>query len=297
MKCPKCDYVGFETGDRCRHCGYDFSLSARAPEVPEMALHAPEGAAVAAVGDLWLREGGNETPEGGAGARLASAGSYPLFRALRPDDDEPLIRVPPEPRAPLSVRRAPDPPRTRAVPRVSGVAEASPVLDFAAEDARKAPVAPPVASHPPLAEGGSVGAPVSSLGRRALAAATDHTILFGVDAAVIYLTLRMASLTMSDWTMLPPMPLLAFLGMVKVAYFTAFTTMGGQTIGKMAVGIRVIGDQAPRVDPARAIRRTLAGVVSLVPLGLGLLPVLLTVDRRALHDRVARTRVVDLPQA
>ena len=65
----------------------------------------------------------------------------------------------------------------------------------------------------------------------------------------------------------------------------------------VAVGIRVIGDQAPRVDPARAIRRTLAGVVSLVPLGLGLLPVLLTVDRRALHDRVARTRVVDLPQA
>ena len=26
MKCPKCDYLGFETGDRCRNCGYDFSL-------------------------------------------------------------------------------------------------------------------------------------------------------------------------------------------------------------------------------------------------------------------------------
>src|SRR5687768_18063365 len=21
MKCPKCDYLGFETGDRCRNCG------------------------------------------------------------------------------------------------------------------------------------------------------------------------------------------------------------------------------------------------------------------------------------
>ena len=26
MKCPKCDYLGFETGDRCKNCGYDFSL-------------------------------------------------------------------------------------------------------------------------------------------------------------------------------------------------------------------------------------------------------------------------------
>ena len=26
MKCPKCHYLGFDTGDRCRNCGYDFSL-------------------------------------------------------------------------------------------------------------------------------------------------------------------------------------------------------------------------------------------------------------------------------
>ena len=26
MKCPKCSYIGFETGDRCKNCGYDFSL-------------------------------------------------------------------------------------------------------------------------------------------------------------------------------------------------------------------------------------------------------------------------------
>src|SRR5437868_11130497 len=27
MKCPKCRYLGFEHSDRCRNCGYDFSLS------------------------------------------------------------------------------------------------------------------------------------------------------------------------------------------------------------------------------------------------------------------------------
>lgn len=26
MKCPKCSYLGFDTGDRCKNCGYDFSL-------------------------------------------------------------------------------------------------------------------------------------------------------------------------------------------------------------------------------------------------------------------------------
>ena len=26
MKCPKCEYLGFDTGDRCRNCGYNFSL-------------------------------------------------------------------------------------------------------------------------------------------------------------------------------------------------------------------------------------------------------------------------------
>ena len=32
MKCPKCGYLGFETTDRCRNCGYDFSFAA--PSLP-----------------------------------------------------------------------------------------------------------------------------------------------------------------------------------------------------------------------------------------------------------------------
>ena len=31
MKCPKCGYLGFESGDRCRNCGYDFSLAPATP--------------------------------------------------------------------------------------------------------------------------------------------------------------------------------------------------------------------------------------------------------------------------
>ena len=63
MKCPKCDYLGFETGDRCKNCGYDFSLLA-APEVEpaELSLKSPERDE-APIGDLWL---GHSTPTQGS---------------------------------------------------------------------------------------------------------------------------------------------------------------------------------------------------------------------------------------
>ena len=32
MKCPKCQYISFDSGDRCRNCGYDFSL---VPDTPD----------------------------------------------------------------------------------------------------------------------------------------------------------------------------------------------------------------------------------------------------------------------
>ena len=51
-----------------------------------------------------------------------------------------------------------------------------------------------------------------------------------------YFTLRMAGLSMAEWSVLPVAPMATFLGLLKVAYFYAFTAVGGQTIGKMAVG-------------------------------------------------------------
>jgi uncharacterized RDD family membrane protein YckC len=136
-------------------------------------------------------------------------------------------------------------------------------------------------------------APVASgAGRRLAAALIDHAMLLAVDATVVYFTLKMAALTLGDWRLLPPLPLLAFLGMLKFAYFAAFTIVGGQTIGKMAVGIRVVGDDGARLDPARAIQRTVVGAISLVVAGAGLVPIVVAADRRGLHDRLAHTRVV-----
>ena len=55
MKCPKCEYLGFETGDRCKNCGYDFSLAAAAtPQGGELMLREPEAPQRDA--DRWLTQ-------------------------------------------------------------------------------------------------------------------------------------------------------------------------------------------------------------------------------------------------
>jgi uncharacterized RDD family membrane protein YckC len=61
----------------------------------------------------------------------------------------------------------------------------------------------------------------------------------------------------------------------------------------MAVGTCVIAEDGAPVDSARAMRRTCAGVLSVLLLGLGFAPALFG-NRRALHDRLAGTRVVRL---
>ena len=329
MKCPKCDYLGFETGDRCKNCGYDFSLMSE----PDILLRHDDPLTDASASS-WLDHFDRDpattpapapdsfaepveelppalelapaatasvTPEPESLPRPEAAPPVP-FRAPRPrvielslplfnpDDDTPLVKLPAAPRAPLAVRRTPDTPRLRAVPRPArrGAAEraveAEPVLAFSAEEAPVAPVRRPDLSQ----------AETSQPGRRLAAAAIDHAMLFAIDGIVIYFTLRLVSLDVGDWRALPPVPLVIFLGLVKAAYFCVFTLVGGQTIGKMAARIQVIADDNRPIDPARAVRRTLAGALSFVTMGLGFLPALMASDRRAVHDRFARTRVVAL---
>jgi hypothetical protein len=42
MKCAKCGYLGFETGERCRNCGFDFSLLAETQPAGTRASAAPD---------------------------------------------------------------------------------------------------------------------------------------------------------------------------------------------------------------------------------------------------------------
>ncbi len=133
--------------------------------------------------------------------------------------------------------------------------------------------------------------------RRLVAASLDYALLLGIDAAIVYFTLRIAGLSMLDWRVLPVVPLGLFLGVIALAYVGVFTAIGGQTIGKMAARIRVVSDDttsgAGPFGAAQAVKRTAGLMVSWFTGGLGFLPALVG-ERRTLHDRLSGTRVVNL---
>ncbi|NOT43469.1 MAG: RDD family protein, partial [Acidobacteria bacterium] len=218
----------------------------------------------------------------------AAATDLPLF-----GDDAPLLTLPPTPRPPLAVRRTPEIPRVRPPATASGRGrdQGLDLLDdLVLHDA--APEA--LRDHTP--DRGVREAEASAgLARRALAAGLDLAMLFGIDLGVGYFTLRIASLQATDWAQLPPVPLVVFLLLLKVSYFTAFTALGGQTIGKMATGLRVVAGEGEPPGGVQAMTRTLIGTVSVAAAGLGLLPMLFGPEHRALHDRLTGTRVVGAP--
>ena len=157
-------------------------------------------------------------------------------------------------------------------------------------------MASPAEAQPQPYAGVSSGLVTMQPGRlpaRVVALLVDYGILLGIDAGVVYFTVRMAGLSPGEWRLLPAVPMIAFLALLKVAYFYAFTAVGGQTIGKMAVGTCVVTENGTPIDAARAMRRTSAGALSFLLLGLGFVPALFG-DRRALHDRLAGTRVIRL---
>jgi uncharacterized RDD family membrane protein YckC len=317
VKCPKCDYLGFETGDRCKNCGYDFSLLSVAdtpldmspdydidpPSLDDVPVHVVIDDARDAFDDSRLSIAPEDLqPSAIVAASTANAptpvDALPLFRPHAPNDDEPLIKLPPAPRPPLAVRRTPDTPRLRPVSRPASHPSPVAVLEFAADTEaprRLDAVSLPRSESKDEPRRRSEVAAVESIhmSTRAIAVLVDYAILLGIDVGVVYFTARMAGLSMGEWRLLPMAPMLTFLGLLKVAYFYAFTAVGGQTIGKMAMGTCVVSDDGNPVDAGRAMRRTSAGALSLLLLGLGFVPALFG-DGRALHDRLSGTRVVRL---
>jgi uncharacterized RDD family membrane protein YckC len=282
MKCPKCQYISFDSGDRCRNCGYDFSLAAEAPGKPDAA-------------DLPIQDG-TEAIGPLADLALHDAPNLPLFTGDKRDPDAPLVTPGAAPRPPLAVRRAaPAPPRPRAR------REHPPAEPRLALDTAEIPVVPlPAAPNQTAAGEEQITDDVASAraGARLGGAVLDVTLLGGIDVAVLYFTLRLCDLTFAQTLTLPLAPLVLFFLLLNVGYLTAFVAASGQTIGKMAAGTRVVSADPgarvhERVSFEQAVLRAGASLVSALLLGLGFLPALIGRDRRALHDRLADTRVVN----
>ncbi|MBI1987435.1 MAG: RDD family protein [Nitrospinae bacterium] len=141
-------------------------------------------------------------------------------------------------------------------------------------------------------------------GRRCLACLIDQCFLGLLDLAFI---------SLSFWTLLGPefswddphqlellltklslfiLPLLLFLLGIHLGYFTYLTSAQGQTLGKLLLGIRVVGVKEDKVSSLQAFGRTMGYLLSALPLGLGFLWVLIDDRRQGWHDKLAGTFVI-----
>ena len=257
--------------------------------------------------------------------RKRGDGDLPLFRdgddvdvGDEPMGEDPVVSEPPAPappRAPLAfmdtrpvdIEEEEDadlPLRPAELPMREPVTASTPAVDL-----RLAPAGEPAAARtrtpePPMvepsdewtlgAEPADAARPVERpaySGERARAAALDLALLAVLWAIVVYFAGRAAHVELTG--LRPAWPYLAgylaFLGLTYAGYFTGTT---GQTLGKIAVGLRVVDAGGRPPGYLRAFVRAAIGSVGVLAAGAGLIPMLVDPARRALHDRVLRTRVV-----
>lgn len=257
MRCPRCRRTVRDHRGKCVRCGCDLRRGASGGRQLERRT---DGGPIGPLDDFVLRE----TPSA-KGVSRNPAGEIPTGPAGR--TSRPFVTPGPQ----------------VAIARRSRAASATPTLAFGTSSI----TAPPTID-------GDVRGPDDSfrgLGRRLAAFVIDTTLLLGIDVAVIYFTLRLASLSVAEAAQLPLVPLCMFLLFFDLAYVIILTACGGQTIGKMALGLRVERCGGEPVRLIGALTRTAAYSISVLPAGLGLAGMFLH-RRRALHDLIAQTRVV-----
>ena len=277
MRCPRC---GGRTGAdlrTCPRCGC--GLAGLTGPADVRLDRATENGPIGPLRDFALR---NE-PVGHDGVTLRKpkrvASGEKTGRALRRFTPETAQPAPVAGPRPLSVRRpTPEVPKFRDT---SGVPRREPTFSFDAARSRGVSLAARSAADDSR----------QWLSRRLLAGILDAAILVGINMTVVYFTLRLASLPMVSVGQLPLVPLVTFLLLFDFGYMAALTAAGGQTIGKMAMGLRVESGRGTPVTFSGSCRRTAAYLVSILPIGLGLLCILMR-RRRPLHDLLADTRVV-----
>ena len=118
------------------------------------------------------------------------------------------------------------------------------------------------------------------------AAFFDRVAAFALDCLLVGIAILVFDLNRHG-----TFPLLLF------AYHVAFWAWKGTTLGGIVVGLRVI--RVPRTDMrfADALVRGLAGIFSLVALGIGCFWMLQDPERQMWHDKIAGTVVVKVPRA
>ncbi len=137
-------------------------------------------------------------------------------------------------------------------------------------------------------------APAAGFVSRLCAMAIDIGVLAGLIAAVGSME-QLVQVILPSWIWIAsaaPVALGAIVSILPGAYFFTALAIAGRTPGKAVLGLRVVTTKGHRLTTPRALLRTIAYIVSLIPLGLGFFWVLVSRDRRGWHDYVAGSRVV-----
>jgi uncharacterized RDD family membrane protein YckC len=173
--------------------------------------------------------------------------------------------------------------------------------DLILEDAMPSvPNSGPAAPPPPVWDARPAGLPTGYGGFwiRLVAYIIDGILLsiaFSILAAIVGIDLIPA-----DPAKIDPLVFISQMGTVQLValvvtwlYFALLeSSPRGATVGKMALGLRVVDEQGNRISFLRATGRFFAKYISAVILFIGFLMVAFTERKRGLHDIIAGTLVV-----
>ncbi len=129
------------------------------------------------------------------------------------------------------------------------------------------------------------------LGERTRAAALDAVFLGALASLVVYFASRRAGVPLVGLRPVWPY-LLGYVAFLCLFYATYFTGATGQTLGKLATGLRVADRRGAPPTYSRALLRAALGTLGIGLALAGLAPMLFDPARRAFHDRVFKTRVI-----
>lgn len=79
--------------------------------------------------------------------------------------------------------------------------------------------------------------------------------------------------------------------LVPFCFFLWFWLHGGQTLGMSAWQLRLTDSNLQPVTAAQCLLRLLFAVITLMPLGLGLIWILIDRDKRSLYGRLSGTKI------
>jgi uncharacterized RDD family membrane protein YckC len=144
-----------------------------------------------------------------------------------------------------------------------------------------------------LREGGQIGAGLeyARFGKRFMAKIVDTFAIYFVTLG-LDMIISAGSGTNARINPAFALLLMAVNLTVSFAYPIFFLGKWGQTLGKMAAGIKVVTPEGTSISYGKAAGRVLAEIVTGFTFGIGYLMVLWDPERRALHDRIAGTRVI-----